>query len=308
MAGLRGRFEALASWWRATRVARAQARFGAAGGGLLTGGIAYTALFSAFAALTLGWTVFVTVLGGNDELRARVLDSVASTLPGLVTSDDGAGLLEPDQLRLTAGWSVAGAVAVVTLLVSAVSAASALRKAVRAMFAADDRPNLLVGKVRELGGLLGIAAAVLVSALLTLGTTTAADWLLGALGWGSAYAAATRVVGVLVALLVDAATFVLVVRVLAGVNPPRRDLLSGALLTAVGLAALRLLGTSVVTGSVRGNPALAPFAAVVVLLAWVNLMARIVLLAAAWTANPPPTAPPAAVTPAEMGTSKRDGH
>lgn len=287
MPAIRERVEAVAAWWRATRVARALARFGAAGGGLLTGGIAYAALFSAFAALTLGYTAFMAVLGGHDELRARVLDNLDDTFPGLVAGDDGNGLIDPDQLRLSPGLSVASLVAVVTLVVSAVSAASALRTAVRAMFAASDRPNAVIGKLRELGGLAGIAAAVLVSAVLTLGTTTAADWLLGALGWGSASGVATRVVGVLVALLVDGATFLLVVRVLAGVVPPRRDLLTGALVAAVGLGALRLLGTSVVSGSVRTNPVLAPFAVVVVLLAWVNLMARIVLLAAAWTANPP---------------------
>ena len=43
---------------------------------MLTGGIAYAALFSVFAALTIGYTVFMAVLGGNDELRQTVLDTV----------------------------------------------------------------------------------------------------------------------------------------------------------------------------------------------------------------------------------------
>ena len=58
MRALRDRLERVAAWWRVTRPARALARFGSAGGGLLTGGIAYATLFSLFAALTLGWTVF----------------------------------------------------------------------------------------------------------------------------------------------------------------------------------------------------------------------------------------------------------
>jgi membrane protein len=84
---------------------------------------------------------------------------------------------------------------------------------------------------------------------------------------------------------------VLVVRVRAGQTPPRKDLLSGAAIAGVGLGVLRLVGTTVVSGSVHSNPALVPFAVIVVLLAWVNLMARILLTAAAWTADPPTPTP-----------------
>ena len=50
---------------------------------------------------------------------------------------------------------------------------------------------------------------------------------------------------------------------------------------------MRILGTSVVAGSVDRNPLFASVAVIVTLLVWVNLIARIVLLAAAWTADPP---------------------
>ena len=58
---------------------------------VLTGGIAYSALFSVFAALALGWTIFVAVLGDDAALRQDVLATVDATLPGLVdTGDDRA--------------------------------------------------------------------------------------------------------------------------------------------------------------------------------------------------------------------------
>jgi membrane protein len=50
---------------------------------------------------------------------------------------------------------------------------------------------------------------------------------------------------------------------------------------------VRVLGTSVVAGSASSNPILTSFAVIVTLLVWMNLIARIVLLAAAWTADPP---------------------
>ncbi len=301
--GFRGvveRVQALLAWWQRTRVARANARFGSAGGGLLTGGLAYTTLFSVFAGLTIGYTAFMAVLGGDERLRETVLRTIAQSLPGLVDTGDGRGLLKPDELQLSTGLGIAGVVAFVVLLFTAVSAIAALRTAVQAMFGVRSADNVVLGKLREVGAFVGIALAVLLSAVLGIAVTTAADWLLGVLGWSDSSGLVVRLAGVLVAFVVDAAVFVMIVRVLAGQAPPRRDLLGGAAIAGAGLGVVRLLGTSVVAGSVRSNPVLASFAVIVVLLLWINLIARIVLLAAAWTADPPPPAPadPEAAAPA----------
>ncbi|GIG40376.1 YihY/virulence factor BrkB family protein [Cellulomonas phragmiteti] len=285
--GLVERARALLAWWQGTRAARANARFGQAGGGLLTGGLAYTALFSVFAGLALGYTAFMAVLGGNESLRETVLQAIGASLPGLVDTGDGDGLLEPDQLVLSTGLGLAGVVALGVLLVTAIRVTAALRTALSAMFGVRDPGSLVLGKLRELGTFVGIAGAVLLSAVLGIAVTTAADWLLDVLGWSAGSGLVVRAVGIVVAFVVDAGVFVMLVRVLAGLRPPRRDLLGGALIAAVGLGVVRLLGTSVVAGSVGGNPVLASFAVLVVLLLWINLIARIVLLAAAWTADPP---------------------
>jgi len=284
--GLVARVKALLAWWAGTRVGRANTRFGAAGGGLLTGGIAYSALFSVFAGLTLGYATFMAVLGGHEGLRTAVLDALASTLPGLIDTGDGQGLLNPNDLRLGVGLSVAGAVALVMLVLSAVSAVGALRTALRAMFQDRSPSNPFTGRLRELAGFAGFAGAVLVSAIAGVALTSAADWALGLLGWRDVSGLVVRVLGIAVTFVIDAGVFMLLIRMLAGQHPPRRDLLGGAALAALGLGVVRVLGTSVVAGSVRANPVLASFAVVVVLLAWINLVARIVLLAAAWTSDP----------------------
>ena len=283
------RVTALLAWWGRTRVGRANTRFGAAGGGLLTGGIAYSALFSVFAGLTLGYATFMAVLGGHDGLRTAVLAALASALPGLIDTCDGQGLLNPNDLHLGVGLSVAGAVALVMLVLSAVSAVGALRTALRAMFQDRSPSNPFTGRLRELAGFAGIAGAVLVSAVAGVALTSAADWALGLLGWRDVSGPVVRGLGIAVTFVIDAGVFMLVVRVLAGQHPPRRDLLGGAALAALGLGVVRVLGTSVVAGSVRANPVLASFAVIVVLLAWINLVARIVLMAAAWTSDPSTT-------------------
>ncbi|MCM0640174.1 YihY/virulence factor BrkB family protein [Cellulomonas wangsupingiae] len=289
-AGLVERGRAVLAWWQRTRVARANARFGRAGGGLLTGGLAYTTLFSVFAGLTIGYTIFMAVLGRNTQLRDTVLQTIDASLPGLVDTGNGEGLIEPDQLVLSTGLGIAGIVAAGVLLFTAISAVAALRTAVRAMFDVHTPDNLVFGKLRELGGFFAIALAVLLSSVLGLVVTTAADWLMDLVGWSDSSGLVVRALGIAVAFVVDAALFVMIVRVLAGQAPPRRDLLGGAAIAAAGLGVVRVLGTSVVAGSVGRNPVLASFAVIVVLLLWLKLIARIVLLAAAWTANPP--APP----------------
>jgi membrane protein len=278
---------ALWTWWQHSRAGRAYARFGAVGGGVLTGGIAYSALFSVFAALALGYTIFTAVLGDNDALRLDVLTTVDANLPGLIDTGDNRGLIDPDDLVLSAGLSVAGVGAIGVLLFSASLSMAALRTAVRAVFGHTAPQNLLVGKARELAGVAGVAVAILLSAVLTLAVTALADAILGALGWDAAARVVGRVIGVLVAFALDVGMFVLVVRVLADLHPPRRDLLRGALLAGVGMGVVRLLGTSVVAGAAGRNALLASFTVLVTLLVWINLLARIVLVAAAWTADPP---------------------
>lgn len=293
VAGLVARGKAVLARWQRTRAARANARFGEAGGGVLTGGIAYATIFSVFAGLTIGYSVFMAVLGNNEALRQTVLDTIDANLPGLVktSSDDTTGAIDPESLQLSTGVGIAGLVAFVVLLVSAISAMAALRTAVRAMFVADGAGgNAVTGKLRELGGFAGIGFAVLLSALLSIATTTAADWALHVLGLDDSTVGqlVLRAAGIAVAAVVDAGTFALIVVVLAGIRPPWRDLRQGMAIAALGLGVVRVLGTSVVAGSADRNALLASFAVIVTLLIWINLIARIVLLAAAWTADPPP--------------------
>lgn len=266
---------ALVARVRATRVARALAHFGARGGAVLSGGIAYAALFSIVSALTIAFTVGLAVLGGNTELRDAFLDTLDAWLPGIVGDD---GLLAPDDLRLSAGTGFAGLVAAGVFVWSASALIGALGAGLRAM--ADEstpRGRSLPPLVRTWAGFLGLGVALLVSTVATVGATQL-----------SAFAGrwAAQVAGPVVSLVVDGATFAFVILIVAGFRPPRRDLLLGAAAFAIAFGAVRLLGVSVVASSGSQNPLLAPFAAIVTLLVWVNLIARITLLITAWVADP----------------------
>lgn len=285
------RVQALLAWWKTTRLARALARYGQVNGALLCGGIAYSAIFSVFAGLTIGFTVFMRFLGSNDELLDSVIESVNSALPGMLQTtpgDETTGLISPDSLVTSTSLSVASIVSVVVLLVSAISCMGAVQVSVRAMFGLPPGVgNPVLVKLRQLGGFVVIGLAVLASAAIGIVVGSVSTWALDLLGLEGTGRFLLPLVGLVVAFLVDVATFVLIVRLLSAVHPPRRDLLLGAVVAAVGFGVIRFLGTSVVASSASTNPVLASFTAIVTLLIWINLSARILLTAAAISADLP---------------------
>ena len=287
MAGIVERVQELIKQVRATRLGRMNARYGAAKGAQLAGGIAYAALFSVFAVLTIAFTIFMRVLGSNEVLLQAVLDAMDQALPGIVDNGSNDGPIKPESLVLGSGLTWTTIIASVTLLFSALAVMGALSGSVRMMFGLVVAPgNAIIMKLRDLAGFAVLATSVLVTAVLGVGAGAAGSWLTSWLGLESNVTAfLVRALGFLGAFAVDTVVFAALIRVVGGARPPRRDLWVGAMIGAVGSGAIRLLGTTVVGGT--SNALLAPFAVFVTLLLWVNLIARLALYVAAWIANPP---------------------
>ena len=278
----------LLEWWKDSRAGRATYRYLYARGALLCGGIAYSALFSLFAGLTIGYTIFVRVLGGREELMDAVFDEINELVPGLIDTGDG-GVLQPSDLLLDGGLSVTSVVAGFVLLFSAISFMTHLRGAVRTMFGVSDvGQNAVLARVRALAGFVLLAVMILVSAAAGLVVTTLGNQVLGALGLSGGPAIAVTVAGLVVSVLLDAVVVALVVVLLAGVTVRRRrDLLLGCLTAGVAFGLLRYLGSTFVASSASRNALLASFAVIVTLLLLVNFVARVLLIVSAWMADPP---------------------
>jgi membrane protein len=280
--------EALVEWWKDSRAGRATYRYLYARGALLCGGIAYSALFSLFAALTIGYTVFMQVLGGSAELMDAVFGEINELVPGLIAADGEKGVIDPDDLLLPPGLSVTSIVAGVVLLFSVVSFMYHLRGAVRTMFGVSDvGQSALLARARSLLGFFLLALSMLVSAVASIAVSAIGYQLLEALGLSGGPAILVTGAGLVVSILLDALVVVVVVTLLAGVRVRRRDLLVGALTAAVAFGGLRYLGSSFVAGSASRNALLASFAVLVTLLVLVNFTARILLAVCAWMADPP---------------------
>lgn len=285
--GMLPRIQALALWWKRTRPARMLARYGARNGGLLCSGMALTVLLSLTAALTVGWTVFMSLLGSDAQMRSAVVDAVNTVFPGLLTTPESSGLVDPESLTTSGVWSVTSVVAFLVMAWSAISAVGSLGTSIRAMFGLVAVPeNIVVSTARNVAGALGLAFSLVAGAGLGIAVNVFGDWTFRTLGLRPGIGEVLLVGATyVVSMLVNAGVIVLVVRVVSGIRVVRGDLVSGAALFVVASEVLRYLGTSAV-GSVSG-PLLTTATSLITLVLWINLQVRVILLSSAWMANPP---------------------
>jgi membrane protein len=72
-------------------------------------------------------------------------------------------------------------------------------------------------------------------------------------------------------------------RLAAGLKLSRQALLEGTILSAAGTTVLQIFSTELLANAGR-NPILAPFAIIIGLLIWFNLVSQVYLVSAAWSA------------------------
>ena len=267
-----------------TKAWRAWKRFGDSRGNLLASGIAFYGFFSIFPAVAIAAVVFGFVLRNNPQLLAAVGDSLNKTLPGFIKSPARPeGLVElkaPAVSVLTLG----GLIALVGLVLSGVGWIGAMRDGIRSLFGAPGSPgNLITDKLRDLGVLVTLGAGVLVSAVVTSVLGAGAGGLSRAVGLGENTILVT-LVGLVVGFAVDVGVMVLLLRVLSGVPLPWQDVRQGAIVGGVGLTVLKVFGVQLI-GNATKNPLFGSLVLVIGLLFWLNLIAKLILLSAAWTAN-----------------------
>lgn len=269
-----------------TRLVRAGRRYLLAHGNVYAGGVTLSALISLVAALTLAVTAFRMVLGRRPELFDRVVDAVNGTFPGLLGDGDVPGVLTASDLVIDGGLTLATLVSLPVLLWTATNAMTYLRMSVRAMFGLAAAPlHPVRAKLWDLVGILLLGSSVVVTAMLSSATTSAARFVLDRAHIDAGTDLTLRIAALGAAFVVDAVTIALLFRVAAKVRTPWAQRWRGAVLGALGWGALRVAGTSLI--GAWDNPLVVSFAGLVTLIVWINLAVRWVLFTAAWTADPP---------------------
>lgn len=263
---------------------RVWTHFSSRRGPILAAGLAYQAIFSVFAAL---WAVFAVaglVIGANPDLRDALFDVIGSSVPGLIDRGTG-GAIDPDDLFSASALGWTGVLALGVSLFTALAWLSSARDAVRDIAELAAPPtNFLLLRVKDLGLAVVFGLALILSAALALGSTSLLAWVLDSLGVDERSVGATvaaRILGLMLAFALDVGVLVGLYRVLAGVPIPPRPLWQGALIGAIALGVLKVLGSGLLGGASR-NPLIASFAVIIGLLIWFNLVCQVIMAGAAW--------------------------
>ena len=269
---------------RTTKAWRAWQRYGDAHGNVLAGGVSYFAFFSIFPAIALAFTVFGVILQGRPDLLGQVTSTLSSMLPGFIQDAQHPDRPIPVKAPGTGALTFTGIIAFVTLVLAGLGWLGALREGIRAVFGLDGKVgNAVTSKLRDLGVLATLGVGIGLSAILTGFVGAAAGWVAAHIGLGRAGWVVTTT-GLLVGAVVDSLLMLLLFRILAGVDVDWRRLRDGAIIGGVGFTLMKFFGAFLIART-TSNPLYASIALVVGLLFWLNLIARLILVAAAWAAN-----------------------
>ncbi|GAA1249314.1 YihY/virulence factor BrkB family protein [Oryzihumus leptocrescens] len=269
---------------KATRGWKAWKRYSDVRGNILAGGVGYFAFLSVFPAVALAFTVFGLVLRGRPDLLGHVTSTLGTMLPGFIQDAQHPDAPIPVKAPAAGALTITGVVAFVSLVLAGLGWLGGLREGIRAVFGVTGSVgNAVTSKLRDLGVLATLGLGVFLSAVLTAVVGAAAGWAAERLGLGNAGWLVTSA-GLVVSAAIDATLMLLLFRVLADIDVDWRRLRDGAVVGGIAFTVMKYFGAFLIARATR-NPLYGSIAIVVGLLFWLNLIARVILIAAAWAAN-----------------------
>ncbi len=252
------------------------AEFDAAGGGLVAGGLAYSALLALLSGLLLVLSVAAWVIG-DPTVRDEIVNAIAQAVPPL--ADVARTALE----QVSAGAVPTGIVALVGLAWGSSRFYAALDTAISRIFRSVPRRNLIEQTVR---GLL-VSALLVATPVAALIGGSVLSWLLdlapAGVAVGGIVRGALQIVSPLTSFVVFVVGTIVVYRFVPARRVPMRALMTPAAAVGLVLAAFaqvftflapRLAGTAALFGA---------FVAVFAVLGWLSISFNVLLLGACWT-------------------------
>jgi membrane protein len=243
----------------------------------LAAAMTFTSFVALFPLLTVAAAIAAATL--SKQQQNDLQSKIAEQVPGI--SDQ----LDIQNLVQNAG--TIGLIAGAALLFTGIGWAGSMRECLRAVWELPDQEeNPILRKAKDLGILVGLGGAVLVTLAISTIASAMVGWIITQAGidkggWGGIllYIAAFAV-----AVLADFLLLLYVLTLLPGVEPPRRRLTVAALIGAVGFELLKTLLSGYMQG-VAAKSMYGAFGVPVALLLWINFTAKLVLFCAAWTAT-----------------------
>ncbi len=251
-------------------------------GPVMAAGSAYNMFFSVAALLVAGFSIFGIVAAGNTQLQDQVVSAVAKSVPNLIDTGNG-GLATKEQLfSNSGGYSWALAISLLTSLLTSLGWINGLRQGMRGVYGVgplEGNPVLL--KLKDLGTLLLLGVALILTTALGAVITGATQIILNALHLESGFAEfVIQALGFIVMLVLDMIVAIVLFKIASGVHMPKKAMFIAALIAGLGSSLLRIFSAQLI-GGVANKPLLAPFAVILGLFVWFYFLSQVYLLSTA---------------------------
>jgi membrane protein len=263
-------------------VLRANESYNDRHGNYYAAAITYFSVLSIMPILMVGFAITGIVLAGNHTLFDQLQHEIVRAMPGQLGTTVGKMVDTAIQARNTIG-----VVGLVLALYAGVGWMGSLRDALTVQWdQTGPKPSLPRRLAEDLLALIGLGLALVVSFAITAAGTGVGSWLLRLVGL--AQSGAAHVLWVMITIVLSvAANWLVFLWVLARL--PRepvamRGAARGALLAAIGFEILKQAATLLLRGA-TSSPTASVFGSIIGLLVFANLVSRLILLAAAWTAT-----------------------
>jgi membrane protein len=252
--------------------------YGNVNGSALAAAVTYFAFLSFFPIMALSFAVIGFVAGAYPNAEADLVTAINDVLPGIVGGPDG---LDLSTFRENAPGLLS--VGLLLALYAGLGWLSGMRTALIAVFEepAREQPGFVVGKLRDLIGLLTLGSVLMVSVAVSGVATKVATPILELVGLGAGAEPLLWVLALLLGMAASALLFFAFFKLLASPNIPARSLWSGALLGALAFELLKQLST-VLLQATRQQPAVQAFGIALILVVWINYFSQVVVYAASW--------------------------
>lgn len=282
--GLLDRLRARMPWF--DHVMRAQKRYNDCKGDFYAAGITYFTIFALFPLLMVGFAVGGFVLASRPELLAEIGTRIRATISG----DLGQQVVELMDSAIQSRASV-GIIGLATATWVGLGWMNNLREALSQMWGRfrDEREGFVRTKLSDLGALLSVFVAIVVTVALTaLSNSSLMENILHWFGIGDTRALSLFLYWASIALsiLVSWLLFTWVIARLPRESVSFQSSVRAGLIAAVGFEIFKLVA-SIYLRSVLTGPAGATFGPVLGLMVFAYITARLVLFATAWAATTP---------------------
>jgi membrane protein len=244
--------------------------------------ITYFSFLALFPLLLLAVAVIGFVLHSHPALEQEFFANVTANVPGEFGRTLESSLRTAIQQR-----TGVGIVGLIGVLLIGLGWIGNLRQAIDAVWGrAPAKRGFIGGRVANLLVLAGLGLGVVVSLGLTVVGTSLTDQILRALALDHVpgFHLLLKVLGVLLAVVGDMAIFWWLLIKLPQVDVPRRIAVKGALLASIGFEVLKIVGSYTIAHTAN-SPTAGPFASILAVLIWIQLVARYMLFSCAWTAT-----------------------